>query len=96
MLHHAKMICSNDSLFLKEVKQIRSFFLVNNYTLRLFDKVSRKFMVKDHSLPNNFSPVEKDTDFEMCFVKTPYVGLHSKWFANCLSKLIKHQFGIKL
>ena len=49
-------------------------------------------MVKDHSLPDN----EKNTDFEMCFVKIPYVGIHSKWFANCLSKLTKCQFGIKL
>ena len=46
-------------------------------------------MVKDHSLPNHFSPDRKDTDFEMCFVKIPYVGIHSKWFANRLSEPIK-------
>ena len=53
-------------------------------------------MTKNHSLPNRFSPDEKDTDFEMCFVKIPYVGIHSKWFANGLSELIKRRFGIKL
>ena len=39
---------------------------------------------------------EKDTGFEKCFVKIPYVVIVSKWFANRLSELIKHQFGIKL
>ena len=52
-------------------------------------------MAKDHSLPNHFSPDEKDTNFEMCFAKIAYVGMHSKWFANCLSELIICQFGIK-
>ena len=42
----------------------------------------KKFMAKDHFLPNHFSPDEKDTDFEMCFVKIPYVNIHSKWLAN--------------
>ena len=32
----------------------------------------------------------------MSFVEIPYVGIHSKWFANRLSELIKRQFGIKL
>ena len=53
-------------------------------------------MAKDYSLPNHFSPDEKDIDFEICFVKIPYVGIHSKWFANRLSELIKRQFEIKL
>ena len=33
-LHRAKMICSNDTLFFKEVNQLRSLFLVDNYTSR--------------------------------------------------------------
>ena len=53
-------------------------------------------MAKDHSLPNHISADEKDTDFEMCFVKIPHPSIHSKWFANRLSKFIKRQFGIKL
>ena len=90
------MVCSNNTLFLKEVNQPRAFFLINNYTSRFFDKVFRKFMVKDHSLPAQSLPDhEKDTDFEMCFVKIPYVVIDSKWFANRLSELIKRQFGIK-
>ena len=59
-------------------------------------KKSKKFIAKHHSLPNHLSPDEKDTDFEMCFVKILYVGIHSKWFANRLSELIKRQFEIKL
>ena len=87
VLHRGKMICSNDTPFLKEVNQLRSLFLVNNYISKFFDKVFKKSMTKDHFLPNHFSPDEKDTDFEMCFVKIPYVGIHSKWFANRLSDL---------
>ena len=39
---------------------------------------------------------EKDTDFQKCFVKIPYVGIDSKWFANCSTDLIQCLFGIKL
>ena len=78
MLYRAKMICSNNTLFLKEVNQLRSLFLVNDYTSRFFVKVLKKFMAKDHFLPNHFSSDEKDTDFDMCFVKIPHVGIHSK------------------
>ena len=59
MLHRAKMIYSNDTLFLKEVNQLGSLFLVNNYTLRFFDKVFKKFMAKNHPLPNHFSYLMK-------------------------------------
>ena len=95
MLYRAKMICLNDALFLKEVNQHRSLFSVNNYTSRFFDKVFKKFMTKDYFLLNHFSPDDKDTDFEMCFVKISYVGIHSKWFSNYLSEFIKRQFGNK-
>ena len=53
-------------------------------------------MVKNHFLPDQFSPDEKDTDFEKCFVKISYVRIDSKWFASRLSKLMQLQFGIKL
>ena len=53
-------------------------------------------MVKDHSLPDHSSPDEKDTNSEMCFVKISYVSIHSKWFTNQLSVLIKRHFGINL
>ena len=36
MLHRAKTICSNDTLFLKKVNQLKSLFLVNNYTSKIF------------------------------------------------------------
>ena len=68
MLYCAKIICSNDTLFNKKVNQPRSLSLslINNYATRFFDKVLRKFVVKDHSLLDHSSSVEKDTDFEMC------------------------------
>ena len=46
---------------------------------QFFDKVFRKFVVKDHSSTN-----EKDTDFEMYFVKISFAGMHSKWFAKII------------
>ena len=88
------MICTNDTLFLNSFNQLRSLGLVNNYTSRLFCKVFRKFVINDHPLPDQFIPDnEKDTCFEKCFVKIPYVGIESKWFANRLSELVKRQFG---
>ena len=92
MLHRAKIICSNDTLFLNKVNRFRPLFLVNDYTLTFLNKVLRKFMVKDHFLPDN----EKDTDFGKCCVKIPFVGMDYKRFANRLSKLIKLHLVIKL
>ena len=53
MLHRAKIICSNDTPFLKKVNQFGFLFLVNNYISSFFDKGFRKFMVKDHFLPDH-------------------------------------------
>ena len=79
MLHVAEMICSNDTIFLKEVNQRRSLFLVTNYISRFFDEVFRKYMIKNHSLSDqSLHDNEKDTDFEKCFVKIQYVGIDSK------------------
>ena len=65
MLHRAKMIYLNDNLFLKEVNQLKSLFLVNDFISKFFDKAFRKFIVKDHSLPDQFlHDSKKDTDFE--------------------------------
>ena len=78
--------CKNDSfkydiLFLKEVNQLRSLFLVlttpQDFLIRFLKRYGqRSFFTKSY-----FS-YEKGTDFEMCFVKIPYAGIHLKWFAN--------------
>ena len=45
MLHRAKLICSSDILFFKEVDQLRSLFLSNNYTLSFFNKILSQFLL---------------------------------------------------
>ena len=44
LLHRAKLICSSDSLFFKEVEILKSLFLANNYSSQFFDKILRKFL----------------------------------------------------
>ena len=44
MLHRAKLICSSDLLFIREVDIVKSLFSANNYHAHFFDKVLRKFL----------------------------------------------------
>ena len=44
MLHRAKLICSSDLLFFREVEILKSLFLANNYPTQFFDKILRKFL----------------------------------------------------
>ena len=65
MLLRAKLFCSNDTLFLKEVIQFGFLVLVNNCTSKIFDKVFEEFMVINHFLLDQFFPDnEKDIVFE--------------------------------
>ena len=44
MLHRAKLICSSDWLFFKEVEILKSSFLSNNYPPQFFDKYCANFL----------------------------------------------------
>ena len=68
MLLRAKLFCSNDTLFLKEVNQFGSLVLVDYCTSKFFDKVFEEFMVINHFLLDQFFPDnEKDIVFEKKF-----------------------------
>ena len=66
MLHRAKLICSSDSLFFKEVEILTSLFLSNNYPSQFFDKILHKFLaLSSHHTQEN----ENSDECETCFLK---------------------------
>ena len=71
MLHRAaKLICSSDWLFFKEVEILKSLFLSNNYPPQFFDKILRKFLaLSSHHTQEN----ENSDECETCFFKVPYI-----------------------
>ena len=64
MLHHAKLICSSDPLFFKEVEILKSLFLANNYPSQFFDKILHKLLALSfHHTQEN----ENSDECETCF-----------------------------
>ena len=85
MLRRVKLICSNDSLFFREVDILQLLFLAEIYPARFFDKILQKFFafLSPHTQKN-----ENGDKCESCFLKVPYIGLTSKQFRKSLSELI--------
>ena len=93
MFHRAKLICSSDWLFFKEVEILKSLFLSNNYPPQFFDKILCKFLaLSSHHTQEN----ENSDECETCFFKIPYIGSASKQFTKSLFKLVYREFGLKL
>ena len=93
MLHRAKLICSSDCLFFKEVEIFKSLFLANNYPPQFFDKILRKFLaLSSHHTQEN----ENSDECETRFFKVPYISSASKQFTKSLSELVYREFGLKL
>ena len=93
MLHRAKLICSSDWLFFKEVEILKSLFLSNNYPPQFFDKILCKFLaLSSHHTQRN----ENSDECETCFFKVPYIGSASKQFTKSLFELVYREFGLKL
>jgi len=77
MLHRAKMICSSDSLFFREVINLKSLFITNNYPANFSDKILRKFL---HSFSTQSQQDDDNTDnSDKCNVKVPMLVLHLKY-----------------
>ena len=93
MFRRAKLICSSDSLFFKEVEILKSLFLSNNYPPQFFDNILRKFLaLSSHHTQENENSDECETCF---FFKVPYIGSASKHFTKSLSELVYREFEVK-
>ena len=81
----AKIICSSDLLFFREVEILKSSFLANNYPAHFLDKILRKFLtLSSHHTQEN----ENSNECETCFFKVSYIGPASKQFTKSLSELV--------
>ena len=93
MLHHAKLICSSDSLFFRKVDIFKLLCLASNYPLHFFDKILGKFLIflSPHTKGN-----ENSHACESCFFKVLYIGPPFKQFTKGLSALVCHQFSFEV
>ena len=93
MLHRARLICSSDSLFFREVEILKSLCSANNYPTQFFDKILLKFLVlSSHRTQEN----ENSDECETCFFRVSYIGPASKQCTKSLSELAYREFGLKL
>ena len=93
MLHRAKLICSSDWLFFKEVEILKSLFLSNNYLHSSLIKYCANFL-RFH--PIILKKTKTAMNARLAFFKVPYIGSASKQFTKSLFELVYREFGLKL
>ena len=75
MLHRAKLICSCDWLFFKEVEILKSLFLSNNYPPQFLHKILRKFLAIRHH-PIILKKTKTAINARLAFLKFRIYVLH--------------------
>ena len=88
LLHQAKLICSLRILFNQEINNLREMFCLNGYPCWFFNKVLNKFV-------SNIT-IDHSTDYHTYYLTIPYFGIDSRHFLNCLSKILKLKFNMKV
>ena len=88
LLNRAKIICSTDYLFQKEVAYLKNVFYSNGYPISFFNKVLCQFQ-------NEKTDSKTEKEFINLFV-IPYLGKISKEFGLQIQSLIKKRFDIKI
>ena len=85
MLHRAKLICSSDWLFFKEVEILNRYFYLTITPHSSLIKILCKFLaLSSHHTQEN----ENSDECETCFFKVPYIGSASKQFTKSLFELV--------
>ena len=88
LLNRAKITCSTDYLFQKEVTYLKNLFYSNGYPIHFFNKILCQFQKEKTD-----SKTEKE--FINLFI-IPYLGKISKEFSLQIQSLIKKRFDIKV
>ena len=83
LVKRAISICSNWSLFDKEINNIRKIFARNNYPAALVEKIIKSTLTK-FVAPNSPAPMEERTSYTLCL---PYFGKMSDIFKKRLSRV---------
>ena len=89
LLYRAKLICSNNFLFLNEVGLLRNMFASNGYPIWFLEKCLKKFnkkIVHSHSLSPDY----------VYNLNIPYFGHDSRRFLIKLKNIIKSKVKITL
>ena len=91
-LHRAKNICSTNTLFYSEVKNLRNIFYNNGYPKNFFDQVLQRFISSTRQ-ENKTAKEQKDYEY---LLTIPFLGKISKNFAKHVQLLVKRKFNINL
>ena len=91
LLHRAKIICSSQTVFNKEVTKLKRLFFANHYPAWFFDAVLTNF--KNH---NNKISDESSVEVERLPLFLPYFGQASIQFAKSLKRLCRKKFDVRI
>ena len=91
-LHRAKMICSNQDLFMSEIKKLKEIFWKNGYSESFFTQIYQSFEQKQ-SVSN--VDVNSEADFKYIF-KIPFLGGVSHKFKDKITSLFFNDLRINI
>ena len=88
LLNRAKITCSTDYLFQKEVAYLKNLFYSNGYPIPFFNTILCQFQ-------NEKTDSKTEKEFINLFM-IPYLGKISKEFGQRIQSLIKKRFDTKI
>ena len=93
MLYSAKLICSTDVLFNREVDRLREMFASNGYPNVYFDNILEKFVCSLREKESGENQVEDKVE-RRYILGIPYVGKSSRGYKKRVAKFIKGHLDI--
>ena len=97
-LNRAAKLCSNLTLFEKEVNRLKTLFYKNGYPTFFFNSVLQSFNYRNCNISINNVSYRNDSksDFNKPFLKIPYFGTVSTKFSRNMSNLLKKHYNVDL
>ena len=94
MLNSAKMICSSEDLFDKEVEKLKKMFAANGYPKAFFERTLEKFSLSKNEVKSDADENEP-TDRRHIF-GIPWVGNISRDYKQKVTELIKQHLEVDI
>ena len=95
MLYSAKLICSTDVLFNKEVERLREMFASNGYPKVYFDNILEKFLCSLKDKESVVNQVKEKVE-RRYILGIPYVGKASRDYKKKVAALIKEHLDVDM
>ena len=95
LLNRAKVICSSQEFFNREVEKLRRLFMANGYPKSFFDKTLDRFLAGRVKVTEEVSDQDEVPEKRYTF-GVPYLGNASRHYKKKVASLIKEHLGVDI